>query len=322
MNDDGVMEEGRKKIAAVLKEYFIKLFSTDGDCDMTQVIESVEPKVTSDMNEYLNRAYTPEEVKQALNQMHPTKAPGQDGMPPLFFQNIWSIVEPSFVATCLGILNHGHDPTSLNLTYIVLIPKTKNPKNAKDFRPISLCNVIMHVISSVIANRLKGILDQVISPNQSAFIPNKLITDNAMIAFEVFHHMRKKKVGKKGFLALKLDMSKAYDRVEWPFLRAMCTKLGISKKWIKLVLKCVCTVKYSILLNGRPTESFFPQRGLRQGDPLSPYLFLICEEGFSSLLRRTERRGDLTGFQIARTAPPITHLFFANDSILFFRSTQ
>lgn len=213
------------------------------------------------------------------------------------------------------------NPSPLNLAYIVLIPKVKSPESPKDFRPISLCNVILRVTSKAITNRIKHILNLIISPTQSAFIPGRSIVDNAMIAFEVFHFMKKKKTGKHGNLTLKLDMSKAYDRVEWNFLHAMCLKLGFDCSWIDLIMRCVTSVKYYILLNGQPTDSFSPQRGLRQGDPLSPYLFLLCAEGFSAFIRKAESRGSLTGVRIVRNAPPILHLFFADDIILFFKST-
>lgn len=311
-----------KDVNGVLKEFFMDLFTTEGPADTRRITDLIEPRVTGDMNDMLTKPYTVNEIKKALKQMHPTKSPGPDGMPPLFFQSFWNIVGTSFVSTCLHILNNDGDPTPLNHTFIVLIPKTKRPTKPSEFRPISLCNVICRVISKVIANRLKSLLNLVISPNQSAFIPNRLITDNAMIAFETFHYMRKKKTGKKGFLALKLDMSKAYDRVEWIFLEKMCRKLGFCEKWINLVMKCVTTVSYSILVNGKKTESFTPSRGLRQGDPISPYLFLICAEGFSTLINKAEQEGNLTGIRIARTAPQVSHLFFADDSVLFFRATQ
>lgn len=319
---DGLWVDEEKEVAGVLTSFFKDLFSSDGISDMHGVLDSVEAKVTVDMNGSLTWPYTKEEVKRALMQMHPTKSPGPDGMPPLFFQKFWNIIEFSFVNTCLDILNNGMNPSSLNLTYIVLIPKVKAPENPKDFRPISLCNVILRVVTKTIANRLKHSLDLIISPTQSAFILGRSIVDSAMIAFEIFHYMKKKKSGKHGYLALKLDMSKAYDRVEWNFLHAMCFQLGFDHSWIDLVMRCVTTVRYSILLNGQPTESFSPRRGLRQGDPPSPYLFLLCAEGFSALIRKAENRGSLTGIRIARNAPPISHLFFADDNVLFFKSSQ
>lgn len=319
---NGNWKEGDVEVGKILRAYFLDLFTSVNPCDLHQVIESVKPRVTGQMNDFLLQPYTEREIIEALKQMHTVKSPGPDGMPPLFFIKFWHIIKYSFISTCLDILNSAADPTTLNHTFVVLIPKVKIPETPKDFRPISLCNVIFRVITKVIANRVKQILEEVISKNQSSFIPNRLITDNAMVAFEIFHWLKKKKKRKKGFVALKLDMSNAYDRVEWSFLRAMCAKLGFHENWIELIMRCVSTVSYSLLVNGSPTKSFTPSRGLRQGDPLSPYLFLLCAEGFSSLIRQAESRGELSGIKIARQAPPVSHLLFADDSILFFKAIQ
>ena len=136
------------------------------------------------------------------------------------------------VTTVLDYLNSGSMIPGINHTNIVLIPKVKTPEKMSDFRPISLCNVIYKIISKVLANRLKQILSDIISPTQSAFVPGRLITDNVLVAYETLHTMHSQKKGKKGSLALKLDISKAYDRVEWPFLQGVMDKLGFPKKWI------------------------------------------------------------------------------------------
>lgn len=122
-------------------------------------------------------------------------------------------------------------------------------------------------------------------------------------------------------MALKLDISQPYDRVEWDYLVAIMRKLGFAERWITLIMSCVRIVSYSVLINGSPQGHIIPTRGLRQGDPLSPYLFLLCAEGLSSLLSSAEREGHITGMAIVRGGPQLSHLFFADDSLLFCCAT-
>ncbi|XP_057426510.1 uncharacterized protein LOC130719933 [Lotus japonicus] len=220
----------------------------------------------------------------------------------------------------LDVLNNGREVADMNETYICLIPKVSKPQTPKDLRPISLCNVLMKIVTKCIANRLKCILPDLVGETQSTFIPGRLITDNALIGMEVFHYMKKKKHGKKGWMALKLDMSKAYDRIEWEFLREVLNSMNFPSHFVSLVLKCVSSVKYAILLNGEPRDWFSPHRGLRQGDPVSPYLFILCAEVFAGLIDEQVAQNNIHGIKIARGAPQISHLFFADDSLLFMRA--
>lgn len=123
-------------------------------------------------------------------------------------------------------------------------------------------------------------------------------------------------------MALKLDMAKAYDRMEWSYLRLMLDRMGFNDEWIKLVMLCVNTVRYRILINGEPTHQIIPLRELRQGDPLSPYMFILCAEGLSLLLSDAEERGTIHGIRVARSAPAVSHLLFADDSLLFFKAKE
>ena len=123
-------------------------------------------------------------------------------------------------------------------------------------------------------------------------------------------------------MAIKLDMSKAYDRVEWPYLEAVMRKMGFNDQWIKLLMLCVTTVSYSILVNGEPKGLIHPSRGIRQGDPISPFLFLLCTEGLHGLISRAAAQGDIRGYSLCRNSPRLTHLLFADDSLLFCRSTN
>ncbi|XP_019153861.1 PREDICTED: uncharacterized protein LOC109150406 [Ipomoea nil] len=172
----------------------------------------------------------------------------------------------------------------------------------------------------MVSNRMKPLMEEIISESQSAFIPDRLITDNILLAAEVGHFLNRKQCRVGGWSALKLDMAKTYDRVEWSFLRKMMLAMGFHGGWVELIMKCVTSVSYNILVNGSRCDPIVPTRGLRQGDPLSPYLFIICAEGLSLLLQQAHTVGSLHGCRVARGAPPISHLFFADDSLLFFKA--
>ena len=189
------------------------------------------------------------------------------------------------IATVLDFLNHGISHPDFNKTHIVLIPKVKTSKKVTEYRPISLCNVVYKIASKSITNRLKKILPSIISDTQSAFVHGRLITDNVLVAFETMHHISKKKQGKVGEMTLKLDMSKAYNRVEWECLDKIMEKLGFDGEWRSLIMQCVSSVTYSIKNNGILRGNIVPSRGIRQGNPLSHYLFLLCAEGLSSLIK-------------------------------------
>ncbi|XP_075665130.1 uncharacterized protein LOC142634749 [Castanea sativa] len=271
------------KLPPIIKNRFLSSRPTEVD-EVSSFIKSV---VTDDINKSLISSFSRAEIECALNQMAPLKAPSPDG------------------------LNH---------TFISLIPKVKNPEYITEFRPIALCNILYKLISKVLANKPKKVLPHIISNSQSAFQSNKVISNNILVAFETLHHMKRKKGGKVGHLALKLDISKAYDRLEWVFLKKVMERMGFHSRWIGWIMECIQLVTYSVLVNGEPSETIIPTRGIRQGDPLSPYLFLLCSECLNGLIEQAVAAKSLEGFSLCKYGPKISHLLFADDSFLFCRA--
>ncbi|XP_030964645.1 uncharacterized protein LOC115985893 [Quercus lobata] len=320
-DENGNWQEGLDGIEHVATQYFSTLFTSSQPGEMTELLHAISPSVTDAMNQLLARDFQASEVAQALQQMHPHTAPGQDGLPPLFYQKFWSLTGSCVTQAALDFLNHGIVPPHFNDTQIVLIPKVQNPRKITEYRPISLCNVAYKIASKAVANRLKNVLSIIVSENQSAFTKGRFITDNVLVAFETMHHISQKKTGKVGEMALKLDMSKSYDRVEWTCLENIMRKMGVHQKMIEVIMRCITTTTFSIRINGQSRGRIVPSRGLRQGDPLSPYLFLFCAEGLSALLRHAAERQAIHGVSVCRKAPRISHLFFADDSLVFCRAS-
>ena len=144
-----------------------------------------------------------------------------------------------------------------------------------------------------------------------------MISDNIIVAHEIFHSLKVRKRQANSYMAVKTDITKAYDRLECKFLEETMKRMGFHTKWIRWIMTCVTSVSFSVLINGVPEGQIIPQRGLRQGDPLSPYLFILCAEVLSHLMRRAMADRSLLGVKIAEQAPAVNHLLFADDSLFF-----
>ncbi|CAM8926233.1 unnamed protein product [Rhodiola kirilowii] len=322
-NKNGDLVDSKPQLNEAVVEYFQSLFQPSVDApnmDWNSRLTNVHSVISAEMNRDLVEEFTEEEVRNALFQMCPTKAPGPDGFSALFYQKCWNIVKADVVEVVLRCLNSKILDRELNSTNIVLIPKVKDALSLEQFRPISLCNVIMKIISKSLVNRLQRCLDKVISSNQSAFVQGRIITDNILLAQEINHYIKCHQKQKKGFASLKLDMSKAFDRLEWGFIENMMLKLGFARDWVEKVMLCVTTVSYRVKVNNWYSDLIVPGRGLRQGDPLSPYLFIICSEWLSREIMARSGGGVLKGISVARGAPKVTHLFFADDCMVYLRA--
>lgn len=240
--------------------YFQNLFAANAG-DPSPILDCVNCKVSASQNAALVCPVKRDEVHEALFAMHPDKSPGPDGMSPGFDQHFWDIMGSDIVLFCDTFIRSGQLLNGVNHTHIALIPKKQNPTCMTDLRPISLCNVIYKIAAKVLANRLKPLLNSLISKAQSAFVPNRLISDNIMLAFKAQHFFKRKTQGKNGFSALKLDLSKAFDRVEWSYLRSIMLKMGFCEAWVSLIWNCISNVSYHVLADGAEIGPIVPCRG-------------------------------------------------------------
>lgn len=267
--------------------FFKEMFTLSNPTLIQQVLRDFQARVTSDMNVSLEANYTEHEIRVALGQMHPIKALNPDGMCPMFFQSYWHIVGPLVTSTVMGILRGNLIPAHINRTFITRIPMKSNPDCMKDFPPSRYVTGCMcKLISKVLANHRKVFLDKIVFVNQSAFTPGRFITDNILVAFEMFHHMKHMKA-QEGGVTVKLDMSKTYDRVEWDFIDVVMARFGFDTGWSNRVMDCVRSVSFSMLVAALQMISL-PHRDIHQGDPLSPYLFFYAGKLF--LIYCVERR--------------------------------
>ncbi|XP_074315285.1 uncharacterized protein LOC141651471 [Silene latifolia] len=269
---------------------------------------------TVDHHATLLAPVTKAEIKQVLFSIPPHKAAGPDGYSSAFFRDSWDTVGETVCEAITDFFQHGHLLKQLNHTLVTLIPKCDIPQNVSQFRPISCCNVIYKTISKLICNRLATILPSIISDNQGGFIKGRSIVENILICQDIVRCYNRKSVSPR--FMLKVDLKKAYDSVNWEFMKQMLTFLNFPQKFIDLVMECITTASYSLVLNGEVFGHFKGAKGLRQGDPLSPLLFTIAMEYLSRVLNYTTSTMPFK-FHPMCSKLQLSHLMFVDDLLLF-----
>ncbi|XP_058764508.1 uncharacterized protein LOC131637959 [Vicia villosa] len=260
----------------------------------------------------LESPFLEEEIKEAIWSCGGSKSPGPDGYSFLFFKRCWSFLKDDVVRFFKSFYEDGSLSKAVTSSFISLISKSLNRLSLDDYRPICLVGSMYKVVTKLLAGRLKRILGTIVSPCQSAFVPGRQMLEGVVVANEVVDFARKEG---KDCLLFKVDFEKAYDKVNWNFLRYMFRKMGFGAKWRGWMEKLVFKSHMLILVNGSPTEDFEVGKWLRQGDPLSPFLFVLVAEGLTGLVRKSIEVGEFDFFSINRSCA-VDILQFADDTLL------
>ncbi|XP_028104122.1 uncharacterized protein LOC114303175 [Camellia sinensis] len=309
------------EINAAILDYFQNLFNCEDVIQLDHWNNLASTYFTHDDNFRFLKPISNAEILRAVKAIGAFKAPGKDGMQAIFYKTYWNYIDKSVCEFVKSCFHNKTVPPEVNETLIVLVPKVDSPETITQFRPIRLCDVTYKIITKIIVGRIRPLLDTIVSPNQSSFIPGKNTTDNIIITQEILHTLRHKK-GKSGGMIFKIDLEKAYDRLSWTFIKDTLLDFKLNGTWVYLIMSCVTNKHSSILWNGEITDEIHNRRGLRQGDPLSPYLFVLCMERLSNMIHCKVHEGSWKGIKASKNSPSLSHLFFADDFILFAQANS
>lgn len=314
-------------IAAQISKYFETIFtstvSSNLDQEVSQVVnEALTPVVPDSANEALMTF-----LRVKRSEVLCSCSIRIRHLEPMGFRRAFSsltglLFALLFVKRFKIFFQTGNMKESMNLTHVRLIPKITSPELVSDYRPIALCNVTYKIITKLISLHLKSTLCSIISENQSAFVPGRAITDNILITHELLHSLKTSQAKFHCSMAVKTDMSKAYDRLEWDFIRKVLMRLGFCEQRTSRVMQYITSVSYSFLVNDSVQGHVLSSGGIRQGDPLSPYIFILCGEVLSGLCHKAQASGHMSGLQVARASPRINHLLFVDDTMFFVKTDE
>lgn len=283
---------------------------------MTRVILTVCTPAHQDL---LSAPVTAALIKTTLFKLSLNRTPGPDGLTAEFFRALWSLLGDEVCTVILDFFKSRFMPSGLNSTSLILIPKRPGADNIQDFRPISCLNTLYKVISRILADRLKEILPDLVLPNQTGFIKNRLLLENVLLASEVLNGYQRKNRSPR--IALKVDISKAFDSVRWDFLLQTLKAMQFPAAFVDCIRACITTPSFSLSINGVTSGFFKGKTGLRQGDPISPLLFAVVMNVLSYMLNRAAEDG-IFGYHPGCAGTKLTHLAFADDLLIFIDGTE
>lgn len=318
--NDGSFAIKRSEVAQEFLVFYKDLLGLkEPTLEIKQDILGLGPLLDQVSAEHLIRPITADEIKQAIFSINKDKSPGPDGYTSQFFIKSWDIVGAEVTEAILEFFESGLLLKQLNHSIIALIPKVNCPRKVGDFRPISLCNVLYKAISKILANRLSLVMSLLVDEAQAGFVKGRMMTENILLAQELIRNYGRKNASP--MCLIKVDIKKAFDSISWNFLESILKGLNFPSNFIGWVLQCVTTTSFSLSINGSLEGYFRGERGLRQGDPISPLLFVLGMEYLSRMLRRLHSFPDFK-FHAKCGIHSISHLVFADDLLLFARGDR
>jgi hypothetical protein len=276
------------------------------------------PRVSDEENDMLIAPFGLEEIEDVVLNSDGNKSPGPDGFNFAFVKTFWALLKGEVRVMFDQFHGNACLPRGLLSFFITLIPKVARPSSLGEFRPISLLGCLYKIIAKVLAARLAKVMNSAVATTQSTFIKGRCLVDGVMVTNEVIDLAKR---SDRSCLILKVDFEKAYDSVDWGFLEYMLRRFGFEGIWIDWMKACVFAGNLSVLVNGSPTSEINIQRGLKQGDPLAPFLFLLVAEGFAGLMRSAVEKNLFKGFIVGPDNVVVSHLQYADDTICVGEAT-
>ncbi|GJT97819.1 RNA-directed DNA polymerase, eukaryota [Tanacetum coccineum] len=308
--NDGQWHTDPEMVKDAFMRHFANRFKQPGSARL-KINVDFPNRLSIDQTEYLDRCISIDEIRCAVWDCGANKSPGPDGYTFDFFRRYWSFIGPDFCSAVEWFFDKGSFPIGSNASFIALIPKVADAKFVADFRPISLIGSVYKVVTKILANRLATVISDLVSDTQTAFVANRQILDGPFILNELLSWCKRKK---KQAMIFKVDFEKAYDSVRWDYLMDVLHAFGFGPNWCKWISGTLSSSMASVLVNGSPSSEFPLFRGLKQGDPLAPFLFILIMESLHISFSGAINNGIFKGIQISESTV-LSHLFYADDAI-------